>query len=164
MDKETLVALRGKKMSLRAIASELECSYTTIRYWMRVYGLDTSRHDRRANKKRVCRECGEQRIENFYKQHSRICKKCFNKRRTYYIQRNRSEVNRTLGGKCSICGYTRCDAALELHHPDPSKKDPGYSKLRSSKIETLLKEASKCILVYANCHRELHAKLISLPL
>lgn len=164
MDKGVLATLRKKKMSLRAIASELGCSYTTVRYWMRLHGLDTSRIDRRADRSPVCRDCGEKRNENFYEGHFVACKKCFNKRRTYYIQRNRATVNRALGGKCSICGYARCEAALELHHTDPSKKDPGYSKLRSSKIETLLKEARKCILVCANCHRELHAVSSSLPL
>ncbi len=164
MDKDILGALRRKKMSIRAIASDLGCSYTTVRYWMRVHDLDTSRYDHRADKKPVCRMCGETRIENFYKDHFGACKRCFNKRRTYYIQRHRAAVNRALGGKCSVCGYARCEAALELHHTDPSKKDPGYSKLRSNKLETLLKEASKCILVCANCHRELHAVSTSLPL
>jgi len=27
------------------------------------------------------------------------------------------------GGKCRICGYDRCDGALQFHHLDPSKKD-----------------------------------------
>lgn len=28
-----------------------------------------------------------------------------------------------LGGKCSICGYSKCIDALEFHHKNPKEKD-----------------------------------------
>lgn len=65
------------------------------------------------------------------------------------------------GGKCQICGYSRCLSALEFHHLDPLSKDFGISSnTRYNNIETLKKEADKCILVCSNCHREIHAGLI----
>ena len=27
------------------------------------------------------------------------------------------------GNKCQICGYNKCDSALEFHHLDPSQKE-----------------------------------------
>jgi len=164
MDKALLVSMRRKGMSIRAIASQLECSYTAVRYWMHAYQLDTSRLDRRITKGPLCRFCGEKRPAMFYRKPLTECKKCFNKRRTQQIQHNRSIGIQRLGGKCCVCGYARCEAALELHHTDSSKKDPRYSRIRSSNIETLLREARKCILVCANCHREIHAALVSMPL
>lgn len=69
------------------------------------------------------------------------------------------------GGKCSICSYNKCAAALELHHLDPTLKDPSFSKFRSSPsaIEKVAKELTKCILVCANCHREIHYNNLEVP-
>lgn len=59
---------------------------------------------------------------------------------------------------CSVCGYNSCLSALEFHHLDPSKKEHKLSQIRSEK--TILRETAKCILVCANCHREIHAGII----
>lgn len=60
-----------------------------------------------------------------------------------------------LGGKCSICGYNKCLAALDFHHINPDEKEFIITnRIRSwAKIE---KELKKCVLVCSNCHRELH--------
>lgn len=64
------------------------------------------------------------------------------------------------GGKCSICSYDKCIAALEFHHLDPTQKDFGISKDGTTRSWELIKaELDKCILVCANCHREIHNKL-----
>jgi hypothetical protein len=164
MEREKLVELRQKGMSIRGIAGEVGLSYTTIRYWMRYYGLDCSRVDQRARLGPHCRVCGETRPALFYKKPQTECKKCFNRRRAKQNQRNRAVVVQTLGGRCSICGYARCEAALELHHRDPSGKDPKYRATKNSSIDVMLAEARKCVLVCSNCHRELHSGIASLPL
>jgi len=61
------------------------------------------------------------------------------------------------GGKCEICGYNKCLGALDFHHLNPNEKD--FSISDSSKyhnLEEMKKEVDKCILVCANCHREIH--------
>lgn len=63
------------------------------------------------------------------------------------------------GGKCEKCGYNKCIRALEFHHLDANKKDftiSNYSVLSWDKIKL---EVDKCILVCANCHREIHDEL-----
>lgn len=69
-----------------------------------------------------------------------------------------------LGGKCRVCGYSKCDKALEFHHIDADGKEFGISqdgKTRSwDRIE---KEIAKCVLLCANCHREVHAGKTQLP-
>ncbi len=63
------------------------------------------------------------------------------------------------GGKCSICGYDKCIAALEFHHKDTSAKEFAVSANNTTKsYAKLLVEAEKCVLICANCHRELHAE------
>lgn len=64
------------------------------------------------------------------------------------------------GGKCQICGYNRCINALEFHHLNPKEKDFTISGGTKS-FDSLKPEVDKCILVCSNCHREIHAGLIS---
>ena len=62
------------------------------------------------------------------------------------------------GGKCCICGYDKCIEALEFHHLDKSTKEEKPSKaILSWSFDRAKKELDKCILVCANCHREIHA-------
>jgi len=78
-------------------------------------------------------------------------------------QRMRVEIREYKGGKCLICGYNKCIDALDFHHIDPSKKEFGFGKKSySTSMDKLKKEADKCVLVCANCHREIHAGLIDL--
>lgn len=61
------------------------------------------------------------------------------------------------GGKCQQCGYSRCMAALEFHHCDPSKKDFTISALKHTVFDESLKdELDKCRLLCSNCHKEEH--------
>ena len=61
------------------------------------------------------------------------------------------------GGKCSICGYNRCIAALDFHHVNPAKKEIYRYRLYKRKWnDEARKELDECILICANCHREIH--------
>lgn len=63
------------------------------------------------------------------------------------------------GGKCEICGYNKCEGALEFHHKNPQEKDIEISKWNFNynlDINVFLKEVDKCMLLCANCHREQH--------
>jgi hypothetical protein len=89
------------------------------------------------------------------------CKKC----RVRSVSNRRRKVKEKLvkefGGHCKICNYNKCIGALEFHHLDPSKKEFGLSiNGVTKKYKDMLKEAKKCILVCANCHRELEAGII----
>jgi 5-methylcytosine-specific restriction endonuclease McrA len=68
------------------------------------------------------------------------------------------------GGKCSICGYVRCLAALDFHHKNPKEKDGyGTGALKAHwTFERNKKEIDKCVLVCVRCHREIHAGVISI--
>lgn len=60
------------------------------------------------------------------------------------------------GGKCEICGYSRCPEAFDLHHTNPAEKDFAISA-RMTTWEAVEPELKKCALLCANCHREVHA-------
>ena len=67
------------------------------------------------------------------------------------------------GGKCQICGYNRCIAALEFHHVDPTQKLFGIRCAGNTMSwEKMRAELDKCVLLCANCHREVEAGLVNL--
>ena len=94
----------------------------------------------------------------------------YDDRREYFAKATSKRRNRLKkqmvqykGGCCQVCGYSMCLNALDFHHIDPSIKSFNLSKdklYRSWKL--ILKELDKCVMVCANCHREIHAGLISL--
>jgi hypothetical protein len=62
------------------------------------------------------------------------------------------------GALCLACGCAPAPAALEFHHPDPSKKEFAISVdgiYRS--WEKVQKELENCVMLCANCHAEVHA-------
>jgi len=68
------------------------------------------------------------------------------------------------GNKCAICGYNKCIKALEFHHLDDKQKDFGISaKGYTRSWDHVKKEIEKCILLCANCHREVHESITQLP-
>lgn len=68
------------------------------------------------------------------------------------------ECIQSRGGKCEICGYDKNISALEFHHKDPNEKDfqLDIRHFSNHTISKLKSELDKCILVCANCHREIH--------
>lgn len=71
----------------------------------------------------------------------------------------------SMGGKCSLCGYNKCNDALEFHHIDPTIKEMSLGGIRANPIswEKIVEEMKKCILVCSNCHKEIHVNIITIP-
>ena len=94
-------------------------------------------------------------------------KRIYQDRRDYLIEavRKRRRKVREMalqhkGGRCQLCHYDKCKDALEFHHVENSGKDFGISdKGYTRSWEKIREELDKCILLCANCHREVHAEL-----
>lgn len=76
-----------------------------------------------------------------------------------FRKKNKIKAVKKKGGKCELCGYNKCISALEFHHTDPTKKDFTPSQNMNMSWGKIEKEIEKCILVCANCHREIHENI-----
>lgn len=74
------------------------------------------------------------------KQHSKKIKK--------FIKR----VKLFLG--CSICGYKKCNEALQFDHVDVHSKTMDISRMSGYSFKSLKNEMRKCRVLCANCHAE----------
>lgn len=149
MNRDTLEKMVNDGLSSYAIADKTGKSKSTIWYWLLKYNLGT---------KRVCKcgKCGETDSLKFHSGRYTQCKKC---RQFYQNKSNRKRKYifvQYKGGKCTICGYDKCMAALDFHHSNPDEKDPDWKKMRKWSLKKVKGELDKCVLVCRNCHSEIH--------
>jgi transposase len=169
LPKDELERLLGLGLSLREIAKEMDRSLATIRHWMRKHNLKAPPHRRcgpRDGRRETTLSCRRHGSTAFVLEGrgSYRCKRC----RVEATVRRRHLLKRILvdeaGGQCVLCGYSRCDRALEFHHLDPRTKEfeLGYRGLTRS-LAALRAEAGKCVLLCSNCHAEVEAGIASVP-
>lgn len=70
--------------------------------------------------------------------------------------RRKENMIYVMGDVCQICGYHRSIHALEFHHINPEEKDFSFNKANSVAWDIIQPELQKCVLLCANCHREVH--------
>lgn len=174
--KEKIIFMRKNGASYYEIQMELKCSKSTISYHCKDLDVDfsTKKIDndliqeaveyykthtlketsskfnisistlkKHVQKKRVKLSDGERKIKNYEKVKS-------------HRKRMKEKSVEYKGGSCQMCGYDKCIGALEFHHIDPTQKDFGISSYIYLSWDKIKIELDKCILVCANCHREIH--------
>lgn len=79
--------------------------------------------------------------------------------------RTKARIIEAMGSKCNICGYNKCNGALELHHIDPNGKEFSFGGIRANpkSWDKIVEELKKCVLLCANCHREVEMGITNLP-
>jgi hypothetical protein len=155
-------------LTFREIATRLDRSVATVRYWMGKYELRTIR--RRLPRsvdspKRVQMKCPRHGSTEFVLEGRGYyrCVSC----RAEAVTRRRRSVKRKLveeaGGRCMVCSYSRCQQALQFHHLDPGSKEFHLGQQGQSRsLARSRAEARKCVLLCANCHAEVEAGFIEL--
>lgn len=107
-----------------------------------------------------CNVCNKQYIYSKKKGHTlTTCNTC---RSNKIRNDNRKKATDYKGGKCNICGYSKCIDALCFHHVNPKEKSFGLSNNYNKEWTVLKEELDKCILLCLNCHAELHAGAVSI--
>jgi hypothetical protein len=103
-----------------------------------------------------CSICGREYVytSKNRKGHTRkICNSCSVNTRRVKLKSKSVEYK---GGRCIMCGYDKCLAALEFHHKDSSTKCFSFSGSHSRSWDNIKNELDKCDLLCSNCHKELH--------
>lgn len=119
---------------------------------------------------RVCSRCRNARPDDMFRSKGRgkvhsACKECLRAEAQKRNEENRSKLDAHKracvaykGGKCQLCGYSRCIAALDFHHRNPKTKrfQIAVGKSYRLKWSDIFRELDSCDLLCSNCHRELH--------
>jgi transposase len=168
LSRERLEELVERGLSARQIATECEVSFSTVRHWLKRHGLRTVRARTPApdgEPRFTVRRCAVHGETKFIRENRGYyrCTRC----RMERVGARRRKVKQILveeaGGRCSLCGYDRCLAALQFHHVDPTQKLFGIARNGSTRgIAEARREAAKCVLVCANCHAEIEAGVATL--
>lgn len=104
-------------------------------------------------------EAQKEKAKKHYRKNKERLVKLAMIRNAGYRKRNQEYVNKIKVEKgCYICGYNKCPEALDFHHKDDNKES-GIADLRKQgyAVAKIQEEIEKCIVICANCHRELHA-------
>ena len=165
-------------LSIAQLAERFECSKGSVRYWLSKYGLKTRNRSRRRSSPETiaARNAGVQAFLGLCPKHGETefllrsdggarCRRC----RTEMVVNRRRRVKEILveeaGGCCALCGYHRHAGGLAFHHVDPATKVMGLAQTgRALALETLREEAQKCVLLCHNCHSEVEAGLLVVPI
>jgi transposase len=175
LTRDELEPLVKAGLTIEGIAQSLGIGDTTVRHWLKRHGLKTRRAQRRTALTEM-RQTGQREIDAECRKHGLTrhvsvaserrlrCKKC----RAEAVSRRRRKVKEVLvaeaGGKCLLCGYARHSAALQFHHVNPGSKSFGLGVRGITRsLERLRAEASKCVLLCANCHAEVEVGVVELP-
>lgn len=130
---------------------------------------------------KMCTKCKKfLQLKNFHKKKAgkfgvdSICKKCILIRANKYritpqgkinyqkaanksYQKHKQILHQLKINGCAICGYDKCLTCLEFHHINPKDKKFCIGIGTIGKKDFII-ELNKCILLCANCHKEMHQK------
>lgn len=172
IDEQRLRQSVDSGLPLRAIATELEVSVGTVRYWLTKLGLRTAAatHQRPVSTDSppsVMRECKYHGHTTFVRVGSPPryrCRHCGSEYRARRRQARKHLLVAEAGGRCWICGFDGSLRALQFHHLDPTTKSFALSEQGPGRVTARAREeARKCVILCANCHAEVDAGVTPLP-
>jgi hypothetical protein len=111
-----------------------------------------------------CKNCGytSDDLEEFVKNKNKPagreqeCKVCCANRVKLIGQVTKKIIDAACNKPCFRCGNRYPAYVMDFHHLDPNMKDLSVSGMKTYRIDRVLSEIDKCIVVCANCHRVIH--------
>lgn len=172
LTRDQLELLIARNLTVREIAAEVDRSFTTVRYWLRQHGLETTRE---ARTKRARGTEAQPRFEAVCSRHgltvfarrksgAEQCLRCRADAVAEWRRRAKRILVEEAGGACVLCGFDGYAGALQFHHRDRTQKRFGLgSRGLARSISALREEARKCVLLCSNCHAQVEAGVLALP-
>jgi transposase len=173
IDREVLETLVACGLSIRDMADFLERSTASVRHWLAKFRLETARTTQLRVRRMPAptdappntRMCPVHGMTAFVLDRDGYlrCRRC----RVASVTRRRARVRALLiaeaGGVCAICGFDKHPAALQFHHIDTGQKAFTIRDGDTRSLERLRVEVAKCVLLCANCHAQVEAGAVDLP-
>lgn len=172
---EKILSLRKEGKSYKEITKILGCAMSTVSYHCQLHKLGDNNQkvtdDEKIKFQKMYDEIGSlkkvakltsrsfETIQKYVKIKQKVKTKTSSESVILWRKRTKLKLIEYKGGKCEICGYSKCIRALEFHHTNPNDKDFTISG-KSLSFEKLKNEVDKCMLVCSNCHSEIHDGLI----
>lgn len=160
----------------RQMADKLGKAPTTIAYWLKKHGLSVNRPPgfrmKRGPDKDGLKECTKcktykpysEYYAHYQHEYHSYCKSCMKGNTTERQRKFKAQCVEYKGGSCTVCGYDRYQGSFDFHHLDPKEKDFAIAATKAYAFNDKIKsELDKCVLLCANCHREVHGGIIDLP-
>jgi hypothetical protein len=169
-DEELLRELAAGGSTLKEMAENLDRSISTVRYWLDRWKIERAVRPGKVDPATApaitelrCKRHGLTRFilegRGYYR-----CMSCRQERVSEWRRRTKRLLVQEAGGRCALCGYADCTAALHFHHLDPTLKRFTISRRGATRSRAEARaEAAKCLLLCANCHAEVEAGYRSLP-
>lgn len=167
MDRELLIELIERNLSTRKIGDEVGKGESSIKYWLKKYGLKTNfiqgnskGHMVEYGQTKICSKCkNECNTSDFFNSRKlanrySYCKYCLNNMTVENQRKLKKKCIEYKGGKCVICSYDDYDGALDFHHLNPDEKDFTIAEGKNRSFDNIKSELDKCVLLCCRCHRE----------
>lgn len=108
----------------------------------------------------MCKECQRARERELYgMSYKEKNKDKYRNNRKKYRQKIRDIINRIKSVGCCVCGEKE-PCCLDFNHL--RDKEFVIAAATDISVERLMKELEKCVVLCANCHRKLHAGIITI--
>ena len=171
--KEEALQLYSSGLTSQEVSNALnnKVSARTVRRYVFIAGISRSPGARRLgvyDGEQVCNKCKIRKSLDLFgvdnscmNKHKGICRECESKINRMYYSKNKIELIKIKGNVCEVCNKQFDWWVYDFHHVDSSIKETKMSQLyktRNMNLEKVLEELDKCILVCANCHRDIHYK------
>lgn len=172
---EKIITLRKEGKTYKEITKILGCALSTVSYHCQIHKLGDNNkkveeeekqqlqklYDQVGSLKKVAKMSGRsfQTVKKHVQSKGRAKNITGSQSVISWRKRTKRKLIEYKGGECEMCGYNKCDTALQFHHKNPNEKDFSISG-RSLSFERLKEEVDKCMLVCSNCHAEIHEKII----
>ena len=172
---EKILSLREEGKSYKEITKILGCAMSTVSYHCQLHKMGDNNQkvtdDEKKQFQKMYNEVGSlkkvakltgrsfETVKKYVQVIKRLKKVTNSESVMLWRKKTKKKLIEYKGGKCELCGYSKCERALEFHHTNPNEKDFSISG-RSLSFDKLKNEVDKCMLVCSNCHSEIHDGLI----
>lgn len=159
-DRQLLTELAASGATLRQMAEAVDRSVATVRHWLGRWEIERPirrKADPATAPSSVQRHCARHGLVTFRLEGRGYyrCTACRQLHVANWRRRLKAKLVAEAGGRCALCGYSRCHAALQFHHLDPGQKAFSVSHQGVTRsLERARAEAAKCALLCSNCHAE----------